>query len=81
MYYHKPLCLPEKDELPKRFEEEPEDCPSKFCASTTPLCLGSESLLICGPNEDEDQGKEEQSEETEFYPDFIFISIDWPPKM
>ena len=73
--------LPEIDELPKRFEEKTVDCPSKSCASINPLWPGSESLSICGPDEDEDQGKEEQSEETESYPDFILISIDWPPKM
>ena len=43
---------------------------------------GSEPLLICGPTEDQkDEGKEEQSGETESYPDFILISIDWPPKI
>ena len=74
--------IPEKDELPKRFEEKTVDCTSKFCASITPLWPGSESLLICGPNEDEkDEGKEEQSGGTEFYPDFILISSDWPPKI
>ena len=73
--------LPEKNEFPKRFEEKTVDHPSKFCASLTPLWPGPESLSICDPDENEDQGKEEQSEETEFYPDFVLISIDWPPKM
>ena len=68
--------IPEKDVLPKRFEEKNVDCTSKFCASVTPLWPGSESLLICGPNEedqDPDGGKEEQSGGTEIYPDFILI--------
>ena len=68
-----------KDAEPNKFEEKTVDCPSKFCASINPLWPGSESLSICGPNEDEDQEKEEQSEGTDFYPDFILISIDWPP--